>query len=127
MLLKFEASSELRLVDPSVSLTVLRKIRLSHLPDMTMTSESSGKKCGEGDGKVAGKSQRKVGLVYDETMCKHDTPNGKVDVECPDRIRVIWEKLQLAGVTQRFILSSSRAPLLSFLGDKALEKAEILG
>jgi len=92
-----------------------------------MTSESSGKKCGEGDGKVAGKSQRKVGLVYDETMCKHDTPNGKVDVECPDRIRVIWEKLQLAGVTQRFILSSSRAPLLSFLGDKALEKAEILG
>ncbi|EFH42672.1 hypothetical protein ARALYDRAFT_919346 [Arabidopsis lyrata subsp. lyrata] len=77
---------------------------------MTMTGESSGKKCGDGGGKVAGKSQRKVGLVYDETMCKHDTPNGEVDVECPDRIRFIWEKLQLAGVTQRcVVLGGSKA------------------
>ncbi|EFH38856.1 predicted protein, partial [Arabidopsis lyrata subsp. lyrata] len=50
------------------------------------------------------------GSCYDETMCKHDTPNGEVDVECPDRIRFIWEKLQLAGVTQRcVVLGGSKA------------------
>jgi len=72
---------------------------------MAMAGESSGKKIGDCDGKVAGNRQRKVGLIYDETMCKHDTPDGEDHPECPDRIRVIWEKLQLAGVSQRFILS----------------------
>ncbi|KAL1215106.1 Histone deacetylase 5 [Cardamine amara subsp. amara] len=77
---------------------------------MAMAGESSGKNCGDCDGKIAGKSQRKVGLVYDETMCKHDTPDGEDHPECPDRIRVIWEKLQLAGVTQRcVVLGSSKA------------------
>ncbi|XP_019086943.1 PREDICTED: histone deacetylase 18-like [Camelina sativa] len=75
-----------------------------------MAGESAGKNCGDCDGKIAGKSQRKVGLVYDETMCKHDTPDGEVHVECPDRIRVIWEKLQLSGVTQRcMVLGGTKA------------------
>ncbi|KAJ0248769.1 Histone deacetylase 5 [Hirschfeldia incana] len=73
---------------------------------MAMAGESSGNSYGDCDGK----SQRKVGLVYDETMCKHDTPNGEDHPECPDRIRVIWEKLQLAGVSQRcVVLGSSKA------------------
>ena len=59
------------------------------------------------NGESNGKVHRKVGLVYDETMCKHDTPHGEAHPERPDRIRVIWENLQLAGVTQRLILSSS--------------------
>ncbi|EOA15321.1 hypothetical protein CARUB_v100261180mg, partial [Capsella rubella] len=73
---------------------------------MAMAGESSGINCRDCDGIV----ERKVGLIYDETMCKHDTPDGEDHPECPDRIRVIWEKLQLAGVSQRFILfPSSRA------------------
>ncbi|EOA14995.1 hypothetical protein CARUB_v10028344mg, partial [Capsella rubella] len=92
------------------ALTSSSKIRLSHLPEMTMVGKSLGKNFKDCDGKVAGKSQRKVGLIYDETMCKHDTPDGEVHVECPDRIRVIWEKLQLAGVTQRcVVLGGSKA------------------
>ena len=67
-----------------------------------MAGESSNNNYGDCDGK----SHRKVGLVYDETMCKHDTPNGEDHPECPDRIRVIWEKLQLAGVSQRLKLYS---------------------
>ncbi|CAA7030885.1 unnamed protein product [Microthlaspi erraticum] len=77
---------------------------------MATTGESSGNNYGDCDGKVGGKIQRKVGLVYDETMCKHDTPNGEDHPECPDRIRVIWDKLQLAGVSQRcVVLGGSKA------------------
>uniref|UniRef100_A0A1J3EAF5 histone deacetylase n=1 Tax=Noccaea caerulescens TaxID=107243 RepID=A0A1J3EAF5_NOCCA len=77
---------------------------------MAAPGESSGNNYGDCDGKVGGKSQRKVGLVYDETMCKHDTPNGEDHPECPDRIRVIWDKLQLAGVSQRcVVLGGSKA------------------
>lgn len=77
-----------------------------------MARESSGNNFGDCDCKLGEKSQRKVGLVYDETMCKHDTPDGEDHPECPDRIRIIWEKLQLAGVAQRFLFSSSRMALL---------------
>ncbi|KAF3499203.1 hypothetical protein F2Q69_00039955 [Brassica cretica] len=56
------------------------------------------------NGESNGKVHRKVGLVYDETMCKHDTPHGEAHPERPDRIRVIWENLQLAGVTQRCVV-----------------------
>ncbi|KAL0856375.1 hypothetical protein Bca101_061528 [Brassica carinata] len=73
---------------------------------MNMAGESSVNNYGESNGKF----QRKVGLVYDETMCKHDTPDGEPHPERPDRIRVIWEKLQLAGVTQRcVVLGGSKA------------------
>lgn len=81
-----------------------------------MAGESSNNNYRDCDGK----SHRKVGLVYDETMCKHDTPNGEDHPECPDRIRVIWEKLQLAGVSQRFKLSALFVCCVCF-GDKALE------
>ncbi|KAF3563848.1 hypothetical protein DY000_02011451 [Brassica cretica] len=56
------------------------------------------------NGESNGKVHRKVGLVYDDTMCKHDTPHGEAHPERPDRIRVIWENLQLAGVTQRCVV-----------------------
>lgn len=75
---------------------------------MDTAVESSVNNSGDCNGESNnGKVQRKVGLVYDETMCKHDTPDGEAHPERPDRIRVIWEKLQLSGVTQRFILYSS--------------------
>ncbi|CAN8264847.1 unnamed protein product [Cochlearia groenlandica] len=75
-----------------------------------MAGETSGNNYGVCNGEFVGKRQRKVGLVYDETMCKHDTPDGEDHPECPDRIRVIWDKLQLAGVSQRcVVLGGSKA------------------
>ncbi|KAK3406388.1 hypothetical protein EUGRSUZ_K02530 [Eucalyptus grandis] len=46
-------------------------------------------------------SQRRVGIVYDERMCRHHTPDGEFHHENPNRIRAIWNKLQAAGITQR--------------------------
>ena len=55
---------------------------------------------------MAGESRkRKVGLLYDERMCKHDTPDGEDHPECPNRIKAIWEMLQRTGLAQRFLLS----------------------
>ncbi|KAJ4872002.1 Histone deacetylase 5 [Raphanus sativus] len=72
---------------------------------MDTAVESSVNNSGDCNGESNnGKVQRKVGLVYDETMCKHDTPDGEAHPERPDRIRVIWEKLQLSGVTQRCVV-----------------------
>ncbi|ESQ31827.1 hypothetical protein EUTSA_v10003787mg [Eutrema salsugineum] len=77
---------------------------------MAMAGDSSGNKCGDCDGDFVGNSKRKVGLLYDERMCKHDTPDGEDHPECPDRIRVIWEKLQLTGLAQRcVVLGGSKA------------------
>lgn len=47
------------------------------------------------------KIRRRVGLVYDERMCKHSTPDGDDHPECPDRIRVIWNKLRTSGLIER--------------------------
>ncbi|GJX84392.1 histone deacetylase 5 [Tanacetum coccineum] len=44
---------------------------------------------------------RRVGLVYDERMCKHATPNGEPHHENPERIRAIWNKLVSAGIPKR--------------------------
>lgn len=44
---------------------------------------------------------RRVGVLYDERMCKHHTPDGDYHPENPNRIRVIWNKLQTAGILQR--------------------------
>ncbi|XP_023633606.1 histone deacetylase 5 isoform X1 [Capsella rubella] len=99
-------------MDPSSSPSSDNKtvVTSSHLSDMATAGQSSGKYYENLDAEVAGKIQRKVGLIYDETMCKHDTPDGEDHPECPDRIRVIWEKLQLAGVSQRcVVLGSSKA------------------
>ncbi|KAL0828428.1 hypothetical protein Bca101_052106 [Brassica carinata] len=60
---------------------------------------------------MAGESRkRKVGLLYDERMCKHDTPDGEDHPECPNRIKAIWAKLQLTGLAQRcVVLGGSKA------------------
>lgn len=49
--------------------------------------------------------RQRVGLVYDEKMCNHNTPDGEDHPECPDRIRVIWNKLRNSGLIDRFISS----------------------
>ncbi|KAH0854540.1 LOW QUALITY PROTEIN: hypothetical protein HID58_063669, partial [Brassica napus] len=54
---------------------------------------------------MAGESRkRKVGLLYDERMCKHDTPDGDDHPECPNRIKAIWEMLQRTGLAQRCVV-----------------------
>lgn len=45
--------------------------------------------------------KRRVGLLYDERMCKHNTPDGDYHPENPNRIKAIWNKLQAAGIAQR--------------------------
>ncbi|KAK9926116.1 hypothetical protein M0R45_023363 [Rubus argutus] len=54
------------------------------------------------------KSQRRVGLLYDERMCKHSTPDGEPHPENPDRIKVIWNKLQAASIPQRCVLLDAK-------------------
>lgn len=48
--------------------------------------------------------QRRVGLLYDERMCKHHTPNNEDHPENPNRIKSIWKKLQSAGIPQRYAI-----------------------
>ncbi|GAB2289705.1 Histone deacetylase 5 [Dionaea muscipula] len=52
--------------------------------------------------------RRRVGLVYDDRMCKHETPDGEPHPENPDRIRSIWNKLQDAGVVDRCAVLSAK-------------------
>lgn len=52
--------------------------------------------------------RRRVGLVYDERMCEHDTPDGEPHVECPDRVKVIWKRLRDAGVVDRCVVLSAQ-------------------
>ena len=47
----------------------------------------------------------RVGLVYDERMLRHATPDGEDHPECRERIEAIWQELESAGVTQRSLLS----------------------
>lgn len=54
------------------------------------------------------KIRRRVGLVYDERMCKHSTPDGDDHPECPDRIRVIWNKLRTSGLIERCVLLNTK-------------------
>ncbi|CAO2818501.1 unnamed protein product [Amaranthus hypochondriacus] len=54
------------------------------------------------------KIRRRVGLVYDERMCKHSTPDGDDHPECPDRIRVIWNKLRTSGLIQRCVVLNAK-------------------
>ncbi|XP_010036766.2 histone deacetylase 5 isoform X1 [Eucalyptus grandis] len=49
----------------------------------------------------ASRGQRRVGIAYDERMCRHHTPDNAPHPENPDRIRAIWNELQAAGITQR--------------------------
>lgn len=61
-----------------------------------------------------GDRRRRVGLVYDDRMCKHATADGDHYPENPDRIRAIWKKLESAGIPQRFPLLFS-STICSFL------------
>ncbi|RZC58499.1 hypothetical protein C5167_005802 [Papaver somniferum] len=42
----------------------------------------------------------RVGLIYDDRMCEHTDPDSDYHPETPNRIRVIWKKLQSAGILQ---------------------------
>ncbi|KAG5056559.1 hypothetical protein AAZX31_05G020700 [Glycine max] len=52
--------------------------------------------------------QRRVGLLYDERMCKHHTPDDEDHPETPNRIRAIWNKLQSTGVPQRCVILEAK-------------------
>ncbi|KAJ4713181.1 Histone deacetylase [Melia azedarach] len=62
----------------------------------------------EGESAETKISQRRVGLLYDERMCKHHTPDGDHHPENPDRIRAIWNKLQKASIPQRCVVLSAK-------------------
>ncbi|RVW85577.1 Histone deacetylase 5 [Vitis vinifera] len=51
---------------------------------------------------------RRVGLVYDDRMCKHATADGDPHPENPDRIRAIWKKLESAGIPQRCVVFNAK-------------------
>ncbi|XP_042420772.1 histone deacetylase 5-like isoform X1 [Zingiber officinale] len=50
----------------------------------------------------------RVGLLYDERMCAHTTPDGEIHPECPERIRSIWKKLESEGIPQRCIILDAK-------------------
>ncbi|KAJ3673101.1 hypothetical protein LUZ60_006475 [Juncus effusus] len=49
-----------------------------------------------------------VGLVYDDRMCGHATPDGAPHPEKPDRLRSIWRKLQQQGITDRCVVLKAK-------------------
>ncbi|XP_022135468.1 histone deacetylase 5-like [Momordica charantia] len=51
---------------------------------------------------------RRVGVLYDERMCKHHTPDGIYHPENPNRIRAIWNKLQSAGIHKRCVVLNGK-------------------
>ncbi|RYR75636.1 hypothetical protein Ahy_A01g000209 isoform B [Arachis hypogaea] len=52
--------------------------------------------------------QRRVGLLYDERMCKHENLHDGYHPETPNRIRSIWNKLQSTGITQRCVILDAK-------------------
>ncbi|KAJ4713189.1 Histone deacetylase [Melia azedarach] len=62
----------------------------------------------EGESGESKSSQRRVGLLYDERMCKHHTPDGVHHPENPNRIRAIWNKLQEAAIPQRCVVLNAK-------------------
>lgn len=64
---------------------------------------------GEAESSVSvGGKDRRVGLIFDERMCKHYAPDGEDHPECPDRVRVIWERLNSSGLAKRCIILSAK-------------------
>ncbi|CAK7344157.1 unnamed protein product [Dovyalis caffra] len=53
-------------------------------------------------------SERRVGIIYDEKMCKHNTPDGDYHPENPNRIRVIWNKLLANNIPQRCVVLNGK-------------------
>ncbi|KAJ0105004.1 hypothetical protein Patl1_18889 [Pistacia atlantica] len=52
--------------------------------------------------------KRRVGLLYDDRMCKHHTPDGDNHPENPYRIKAIWNKLQKAGIPRRCVVLNAK-------------------
>ncbi|KQK15369.1 histone deacetylase 5 isoform X1 [Brachypodium distachyon] len=50
----------------------------------------------------------RVGLLYDERMCAHATPDGKYHPENPERLRAIWKKLGEQGVAERCVIMPAK-------------------
>ncbi|OEL32083.1 Histone deacetylase 5 [Dichanthelium oligosanthes] len=50
----------------------------------------------------------RVGLLYDERMCAHATPDGEDHPENPERLRAIWRKLNAEGVTSRCVVLKAK-------------------
>ncbi|KAL7114788.1 hypothetical protein ACP275_04G143600 [Erythranthe tilingii] len=52
--------------------------------------------------------RRRVGLIYDDRMCKHADPDDDDHVENPNRIRAIWDKLNASALAQRCIVLKAK-------------------
>ncbi|BAF22119.1 histone deacetylase 5 [Oryza sativa Japonica Group] len=50
----------------------------------------------------------RVGLLYDERMCAHATPDGEEHPENPERLRAIWRKLSADGVASRCMIMKAK-------------------
>ncbi|KAG2646674.1 hypothetical protein PVAP13_2KG526600 [Panicum virgatum] len=50
----------------------------------------------------------RVGLLYDERMCAHATPDGEEHPENPERLRAIWRKLNAEGVASRCVVLKAK-------------------
>ncbi|CAN4088374.1 unnamed protein product [Withania somnifera] len=68
---------------------------------------------------ISSSERRRVGLIYDERMCKHSDPNDQFlhqspnrtrasHPESPNRIRAIWNKLHSSAITQRCIVMGGK-------------------
>ncbi|CAK9147973.1 unnamed protein product [Ilex paraguariensis] len=51
---------------------------------------------------------RRVGLIYDDRMCKHSSPDDDYHPENPNRVRAIWNKLQSSGIHQRCVVFNAQ-------------------
>ncbi|KAJ7956463.1 Histone deacetylase [Quillaja saponaria] len=71
--------------------------------DVVAETDSVSRENGDGS-----HGQRRVGLLYDDRMCEHYTPDGDYHPENPNRIRAIWKKLQSAGIPERCVVLDAK-------------------
>ncbi|KAI3454721.1 hypothetical protein Pfo_011384 [Paulownia fortunei] len=57
---------------------------------------------------VATPKDRRVGLIFDGRMCKHYAPDDEDHPESPDRIRVIWDRLNSSGLAKRCVILNAK-------------------
>uniref|UniRef100_A0A0E0LN00 histone deacetylase n=1 Tax=Oryza punctata TaxID=4537 RepID=A0A0E0LN00_ORYPU len=57
---------------------------------------------------AAAAAAARVGLLYDERMCAHATPDGEEHPENPERLRAIWRKLSGDGVASRCMIMKAK-------------------
>ena len=62
----------------------------------------------------SGGEDRRVGLIFDERMCKHYAPAEEDHPECPDRILAIWSLLNSSGLAKRSLLFTPKSILYFF-------------